>query len=67
MSELTKLKKTFKKHYVAYHELCDDYSCGKTLAEHLSLTIASHKIEANKALKRLKEIDPEAKHLPNTI
>ncbi len=58
--EIKKLRKEAKKYYLAYCATADSYSCGLSLAEHISSELTHYKIEFNKVMDRLAELDPLA-------
>jgi len=58
--EITILKTAAKKHYNAYHDALDNYSCGAGLAEHISPSVRTHKRKFNNAMDKLSKIDPSA-------
>jgi len=57
MTAISRLKKKLKKHYVGYHKIADSVDCGLSLAETISSDMYNHKIEFNKTIQKLKEMD----------
>ena len=54
-------KRRLKKRYLAYRKLLDNFSCGASLAEVISLQVYDAKKEVNEAIRRLVALDPECK------
>jgi hypothetical protein len=56
--KIKKLKKEAEKHYIIYFNMANNYSCGLSLAEHMSPEMLKHKVEFNKIMDELAELDP---------
>jgi hypothetical protein len=56
---------TLKRRYLAYIDYQSSFSCGNTLAEHISPSLCSMKQFVNEAIKKLRELDPE--NAPNLL
>jgi len=56
-SKIEKLKKKARKHYELYYVLADGCDCGLALAEVINKDMYRHKVEFNKTIKELREID----------
>jgi hypothetical protein len=56
--KIKKLKKEAEKHYIIYYNIANNYSCGLSLAEHMSPEMLNHKTEFNRIMDELAKIDP---------
>ena len=54
----TLLKRSARKHYLAYMKAKDNLSCGATLAAHVSSTVYGHAKAFNDTMDELKQLDP---------
>jgi len=54
-------KRDLKNAYLRYRNIADEFSCGSKLAEHISLRLVEAKEEVNKAIRRVNELDPNAR------
>lgn len=57
-SNIKKLKKEARKHFLAYRDAAKPYDCGLSLMEYISPTLIYHKTEFNKIMDELAKIDP---------
>ena len=62
---LDKAKKRLRKHYLDYLAIADEYSCGLTLAEHISPRLSEAKRLCNIWIDEINKLDHTAnlKHL----
>jgi hypothetical protein len=60
MDKIEKLKKDARKHILAYDAIAEYYSCGLSLAEHISSEMFHHKQEFNRIMDELAKLDPKA-------
>jgi len=59
MKNIEKLKKIARDEILAYDNILGEYSCGASLAEHMSPRLFHHKIKFNETMDKLSKIDPD--------
>lgn len=58
-------KSKLRSRYLAYRLIADEFSCGISLAEHVSSRLREAKASVNVAIRRLQVLDPD--HAPKEI
>jgi len=48
---------------IRYNDLCAEFDCGRSLAEHISPRVATARAERDDAFKALAEVDPDFKSI----
>ncbi len=56
--KIESLKNKARKYYLAYHNACDRFSCGASLAEEISPEVSQNKMKFNETMDSLAKIDP---------
>ena len=59
-NKLRRLKTQARTAYLRYFQIYETYSCGTSLAEHLSADMCRSKNTFNNAMDQIKRLDPDA-------
>lgn len=58
MLEIALLKRKARKAYEKYYDLVGDMSCGRSIAEVVSVRVSEAKRDFNEAMEKLSKLDP---------